>query len=127
MSIRYRLTEVKDNISHKPKRGYYAQVVTRGTIDTETLCQHIASSCSLTTADMAAAIIALSQNITDYLLDGYNVNINGIGTFSLSAESEVVENEKDLKSRSVKVKSVNFRSAVSLKKAMTKSKFVKVQ
>ncbi|MBQ9175486.1 MAG: HU family DNA-binding protein [Bacteroidaceae bacterium] len=127
MSIRYRLTEVKDNISNKPKRGYYAQVVTKGTIDTETLCQHIASSCSLTTADMAAAIIALSQNITNYLLEGYNVNINGIGTFSLSAESEVVENEKDLKAHSVRVKNVNFRSAVSLKKAMTKSKFVKVR
>lgn len=127
MSIRYRLTEMKDNISNKPKKGYYAQVVTKGTIDTPTLCQHIASSCSLTTADMAAAIIALSQNITKYLLDGYNVNIDGIGTFSLSAESKVVEKAADIRAQSVKVKNINFRSAVSLKKAMTNSKFERVE
>jgi len=74
---------------------------------------------------MAAAIIALSQNLTEFLLDGYNVNIEGIGTFSLSAESRIVEKTTDIRAQSVKVKNVNFRSAVSLKKAMEKSKFVR--
>ena len=127
MSIRYRLTEVKDNISRKPKKGYYAQVVTKGTIDTQTLCKQIASCCALSTADMTAAIIALSQQLTECLLDGYNVNIEGIGTFSLSAESKVVEKKTDIRAQSVKVKNINFRSAVNLKKAMTKSKFIREQ
>lgn len=127
MSIRYRLTEVKDNISSKPKKGYYAQVVTKGTIDTQTLCKQISSCCALSTADMTAAIIALSQQLTEFLLDGYNVNIEGIGTFSLSAESKVVEKKTDIRAQSVKVKNINFRSAVSLKKAMTKSKFIREQ
>lgn len=127
MSIRYRLTEVKDNISSKPKKGYYAQVVTKGTIDTQTLCKQIASCCALSTADMTAAIIALSQQLTECLLDGYNVNIDGIGTFSLSAESKVVQKKTDIRAQSVKVKNVNFRSAVSLKKAMQESKFEREQ
>lgn len=127
MSIRYRLTEVKDNISSKPKKGYYAQVVTKGTIDTQTLCKQIASCCALSTADMTAAIIALSQQLTECLLDGYNVNIEGIGTFSLSAESKVVKKKTDIRAQSVKVKNVNFRSAVSLKKAMQESKFEREQ
>ena len=126
MSIKYRMTEVKDNISSCPKKGYYAQVVTRGTIDTKTLCKHIADTCSLSRADMAAALIALSQNITDYLLAGYNVNIEGIGTFSISAESRIVESSNDIHAQSVKVKNINFRSAVSLKKAMQDSKFERV-
>lgn len=125
MSIRYRLTEVKDNISNKPKKGFYAQVVTKGTIDTPALCKHIAAGCSLSEADMRAALIALSENLTRYLLDGYNVNIEGIGTFSLSAESKIVEKESDIRAQSVKVKNINFRSAVSLKKAMTKAKFMR--
>ena len=127
MSIRYRLTEVKDNISSKPKKGYYAQVVTKGTIDTQTLCKQIASCCALSTADMTAAIIALSQQLTECLLDGYNVNIDGIGTFSLSAESKVVQKKTDIRAQSVNVKNVNFRSAVSLKKAMQESKFEREQ
>lgn len=125
MSIKYRLTAVKDNISNKPKKGYYAQVVTKGTIDTPTLCKEIAAHCSLSTADMTAAIISLSQQLTEYLLEGYNVNIEGIGTFSLSAESRIVDKPEDIRAQSVKVKSINFRSAVSLKKAMEKSKFTR--
>ena len=127
MSIRYRLTEVKDNISSKPKKGYYAQVVTKGTIDTQTLCKQIAAGCSLSTADMTAAIIALSQQLIECLLDGYNVNIEGIGTFSLSAESKVVQKKTDIRAQSVRVKNVNFRSAVSLKKAMQESTFEREQ
>lgn len=76
---------------------------------------------------MAAAIIALSQNITDFLLDGYNVSINGIGTFSLSTESKVADKETEIRARSVIAKNINFRSSAALKKAMTKAKFVRVQ
>ncbi len=119
------MTQLKDNISSKPKKGYYAQVVTKGTVDTETLCQHIASSCSLTSADMGAALIALSQHIQGYLLDGYNVHLDGIGTFSLSAESRIVDKEEDIHAQSVAVKSINFRSSVQLKKAMKKAKFTR--
>lgn len=123
MSIRYRLTTLKDNISKKPKKGYYAQVVTKGTIDTKTLCKHITNSCSLTNADMVAAIISLAQNMTEYLLDGYNVNIDGIGTFSLSAESKIVDKHEEIHAQSVQVKNINFRPAVSMKKAMLEAKF----
>ena len=62
MSIPYKLTEVKDNISDEPKRGYYAKVVTRGTIDTLTLCRDISRTCTLTVADLRAAIER--QNVT---------------------------------------------------------------
>ena len=57
----------------------------------------------------------------------FSGNIEGIGTFSLSAESKVVEKKTDIRAQSVKVKNINFRSAVSLKKAMTKSKFIREQ
>jgi hypothetical protein len=49
---------MKDNISKSPKKGYYAQVVTKGTIDTLSLCQEISSGCTLTVADLRAAIEA---------------------------------------------------------------------
>ena len=127
MSIPYRLTPMKDNISKQPKKGYYAQVVTKGTIDTPSLCREIASGCTLTVADMRAAIEALSSSVANCLMNGYNVNIDGLGTFSLSAESKLVESEDDLRAQSVKVKNVNFRSAVSLKKTVKESSFVRVK
>jgi len=126
MSIPYRLTELKDNISDKPKKGYYAKVITRGTIDTLSLCKGISSSCTLTVADLRAAIEAISESVATYLKDGYNVYIDGLGTFSLSAESKIVDDTKEIKSQSVKVKNVNFRSAVRLKEAMQESTFEKI-
>ncbi|MBQ0047270.1 MAG: HU family DNA-binding protein [Prevotellaceae bacterium] len=127
MSIPYRLTPLKDNISKSPRKGYYAQVVTKGTVDTTSLCREIAAGCTLTVADLRAAIEAISSSVADRLMDGYNVYIDGLGTFSLSAESKVVDSEEDLRSPSVKVKSINFRSAVSLKKTVMNSSFEKIK
>lgn len=123
MSIPYRLTEVKDNISDEPKHGYYAKVVTRGTIDTLTLCKDISRTCTLTVADLRAAIEAISESLTTYLKDGYNVYIDGLGTFSISAESKRVEDEAELRGQSVRVKNINFRSSVRLKNEMAESTF----
>lgn len=127
MSIPYRLTPMKDNISKAPKKGYYAQVVTKGTVDTTSLCHIISSGCTLTVADLRAAIEAISTSIANCLMDGYNVNIDGLGTFSVSAESKVVESEDDLRAPSVSVKNVNYRAAVSLKKAVKNSNFERIK
>lgn len=127
MSINYRLTPLRDNINKRPKEAYYAQVVTKGTIDTPTLCKQIASSCTLTVADMTGAIAALAEKVEQALLDGYNVYIDGLGTFSISAESPLVNDAKDLKAKDVKIKNIHYRAAVPLKKAMKESDFLQVK
>lgn len=127
MSIPYRLTPMKDNISKAPKKGYYAQVVTKGTVDTTSLCHLIANGCTLTVADLRAALEALSSSIANCLMDGYNVNLDGIGTFSVSAESKIVDSEDELRAPSVSVKNVNYRAAVSLKKAVKNSSFERIK
>ncbi|BEG98313.1 HU family DNA-binding protein [Bacteroides sedimenti] len=127
MSIQYRLTPMRDNISRTPKQGFYAQVVTKGTIDTRELCKVISEKCSLNVADMKAAIEALAQAIEDKLQDGYNVSIDELGTFSVSAESRTVLDSEDIRGQSVRVKNINFRPSVRLKTTMKTSKFERVQ
>lgn len=126
MSIQYRLTPMRDNISEDPKKGFYAQVVTRGTVDTRELCKEIAGKCSLSVADMKAAIEALAEAIEDKLQEGYNVSIDELGTFSVSAESRTVQAADEIRSQSVKVKNINFRPSVRLKKTLKNSKFERV-
>lgn len=125
MSIQYRLTPMKDNISEDPKVGYYAQVVTRGTVTTERLCREISASCTLTVADLKAAIEALVSSVESKLKDGYNVCIDDLGTFSVSAQSVPTADEDGIRSPSVKVKKINFRPSVRLKKHMSLSRFEK--
>lgn len=126
MSIQYRLTPMRDNISKDPKQGFYAQVVTKGTIDTKELCKIISDKCTLSVADMKAAIEALAQTIEDSLQDGYNVSIDELGTFSVSAESRTVQEQDDIRGQSVKVKNINFRPSVRLKSSMKIAKFERV-
>ena len=127
MSINYRVTPMRDNINKKPREAYYAQVVTKGTIDTHTLCKEIASSCTLTLSDMTGAITALVEKMEQALLNGYNVYIDGLGTFSISAESPLVEHESELRPADIKVKNIHYRAAVPLKHAMKESSFACVK
>lgn len=125
MSIQYRTTPLKDNISEDPKKGFYAQVVTKGTVNTKQLCEEISSGCTLTVADLKAAIEALTSSVELKLQDGYNVCIDELGTFSVSAQSVVSEDENGVRSPAVKVKKINFRPSVRFKKNMSQTKFVK--
>jgi len=136
MSIPYRLTEVKDNINDKPKKTYYAKVITRGTVDTLMLCRDIASKCTLTVADVRAAIEAISESMGEFLKDGYNVYIDSLGTFSISAETkkhdeenddddDQIEEKNEPKGQQLKVKNINFRPSVRMKDDMKEASFIR--
>jgi Bacterial DNA-binding protein. len=75
---------------------------------------------------MKAAIEALAQTIEDKLQDGYNVSIDELGTFSVSAESRTVQDSEEIRGQSIKVKNINFRPSVRLKTTMKTSKFERV-
>lgn len=128
MSIQYRLTQKSDNINRSPKKGQFAQVITRGTVDTRELCKIISSRCTLTPVDLKAAIDAITETIEEKLAEGYNVSLNEMGTFSITAETVDATSTTDttLTSRNVAFKKVNFRASVRLKKALKNARFEKL-
>ncbi len=126
MSIQYRLTEKSDNINANPKKGHYAQVVTRGTVDTNELCKIISSRCTLTAPDIKGTLEALAEIIEEKLSEGYNVCINEIGTFSVSAETSKKAPEDNVTDQHVKVKKVNYRPSVRMKKTMEDATFERI-
>jgi predicted histone-like DNA-binding protein len=75
---------------------------------------------------MKAAIEALISSVSQKLKAGYNVCIDDLGTFSLSAESETVESPDDIRSQSVRVKAIHFRPSVRMKKCMKNSEFERI-
>lgn len=124
MSIQYRLTEKSDNINANPKKGYYAQVVTRGTVDTNEMCRIISSRSSLTAADIKATLEALVGVIEEKLGEGYNICINELGTFSVSSETNKEASLDDvLTGEHVRVKNINYRPSVRMKKSLSSVTF----
>lgn len=61
-------------------------------------------------------ILQLFQDVmADCLMSGYNVELEGIGTFSVSLQSRPVMEKRDLRSESVHFKDVKYRSSKQLR------------
>lgn len=118
MSATYRMEK------NPPKRGsnkkivLHPRIIPWGTIDTDGFIK-VASGCSTYTGgDLKGAIRLIADVLAEKLGDGYTVNLDGIGYFSVSLRSRPVEDKKELRSESVHFKNVNFRCSARLKKSL---------
>ena len=83
-------------------------VVNSEVITTEQLAKDINHACSITEADVAAVLQALGQRIGDALLDGNRVEIDHIGTFSLSLTCKNKRKEDYITSKDIEVSRIVF-------------------
>ena len=104
---------------------YHARVISKGTISSEQLAEEIHERCSLSTADVAAALLALSQITAEKLKDGYNVHIEGIGHLQLTLQCPPIQSPKEIRAESIHFKSIAFRPSASLKRKLQATRFVR--
>ena len=123
--IPYKMVRVSDTISENPKQGLMPCIARRGTISTDLIVDKLADTSSFTGADIHGVIRGLIDQIETHLKLGYNVTIDGLGTFSLAAEGIIVEKEGDIRANSIKVKRVVFKNASSFLKRFTNAVFQK--
>ena len=82
---------------------------------TKELAEYINFACSVTESDIAAVLQALGKCVCDELLDGNRVEIDHIGTFSLSLTC----GRKKLEDRNdIRVKNILFTPCAEMKQAM---------
>lgn len=60
MALRYRITKRTNNIGNK-ENSYILQAITTGTIDLDTLSEHISNECTLHSVDVKAVLMALGK------------------------------------------------------------------
>ncbi|MBO4905691.1 MAG: HU family DNA-binding protein [Bacteroidaceae bacterium] len=91
---------------------------------TRELAQTIENACTLTQADIVAVLNALSTVLGNELLAGNRVQLDGIGTFSLSVKGEIKrdKNGKPLL-HDASVRDVLFTPSMELKGRMKDAKF----
>lgn len=107
------------------KPRLHARVVTYGTTTTEKLAEDIHSRCSLSTADVMATLVSLSDVIVERLREGERIYIKGLGYFQMTLECPSVKTTKEIRSESIKFKSVAFRPEAELKKRLKTTRFVR--
>ena len=123
--IPYKMVKVSDTINENPKQGFMPRIVRRGTVSTDLIVKKLADASSFTGADIHGVIHGLIDQIETHLKLGFNVTIDGLGTFSLAAEGKIVEKDGDIRANSIKVKRVVFKNASSFLKRFTNAVFQK--
>ena len=104
---------------------YYPNAVSAGHFSSEDMARDIAEATSLSEPDVVGALKAFSIVLKNRLKLGYNIKLDGIGTFSLSVTGEACNSEKECKPNKVKVGKISFRAESKLRKGMVGIKFFK--
>lgn len=90
-----------------PKR-YHPRVVAKGTVSLKEIVDTVSGRCTLSAADLHAAVTAIEQVVSENLANGFRVRLDGLGSFSLTLSSPEVDDPTKVRSQSVAVKSVVF-------------------
>ena len=121
---KYKLQELND-MRDEGKRRVYPKMVTNRTLSRKEfvkMMQHYHRGISESTTE--AVLTDVVDMLADMLSMGYNVNLEGFGTFSLSLgfeddkSTEMQTDDDMMKYRKVGVKNVNFNSSPEFVKAV---------
>jgi predicted histone-like DNA-binding protein len=132
---KYQLSmEIKFTIHETPKPkdstggcSQHARVLPSGTKRLEDICEYINEASSLNSSDIKGALEAFFKYISFQLRAGYNVELEGLGHFSVSLHSRQVKDEKEKDVVKVEINGVNFRCSPRLRKEVKKSRLKKVK
>ena len=85
---------------------------------TDELAEHINNACSVTESDIAAVLQALGKCVCEELLDGNRVELDHLGTFSLSLTCGRKKLEDRVTKNDIRVKNILFTPCAEMKQAM---------
>ncbi|WP_321333353.1 HU family DNA-binding protein [uncultured Bacteroides sp.] len=118
MSAMYDLVEKPNPKGDGEKQQLYPRIVSSGTISTEKLIERISGACSLTPGDLKGAIVELTHAISEYLKDGFTVELGELGYFSPRIKGRGVNNKKEIRSTSIYFDNVNFRASKKIRQSL---------
>lgn len=99
-------------------------VVNSKLITTDELAGQINNACSATEADVVAVLQALGKCVCDELLDGNRVELEHLGTFSLSLTCGQKKLEDRVTKNDIHVKNILFTPCAEMKQAMRGAEIV---
>ncbi|MGV8096135.1 MAG: HU family DNA-binding protein [Mangrovibacterium sp.] len=126
MAIYYRLDKKTDNLNPEKdrKRELYPRVISKGTWRMREFCERAARGTTVNPYELEIAIKIIFDQVASDLKDGHHVCFDGIGTFSVTAESvRPVEHRHDIRAESIRLKKIVFKPSSILMKTTKYWKF----
>ena len=118
MGAHYSLFKNPGKEGEEEKATLHARLVNQRIIHTEELAEDISDACSFNTADVKGMLEALKRRLAFHLTYGAVVELEGIGTFSVSLKCPPLTVEKDSKPKHVRFSKVVFRCSKELRSGL---------
>lgn len=115
MEAKYRMERNPDPTGENSEQPLHPRLVPNGTVSIRELMKFAKEYSTYSEADISGALQLITDLVADNLRHDYNVEIEGLGFFSVSLKSRPVMDKKELRSESVEFKNVNFRCCQELK------------
>ncbi|MDR1880895.1 MAG: HU family DNA-binding protein [Tannerellaceae bacterium] len=115
MSANYKLVRNPNPKKDGQIQPLHARFVPCGTVSTPEIIRAILPKSTFSSADYKGVLQLLQDALVDHLMFGFNVELEGIGTFTISLQSPPVMNKKQIRSESVFFKDVKFHASKELK------------
>lgn len=125
MAIRYDFFRNANSMDSNRER-YHPRPTHVVTVGNENLLKELKELSGLSVGSVTAVLKSLNQVLARHLSNGDNVNLDGVGTFSVSLSAPETRTPTATRASSIKVKSVNFRCDQDLRdEVMNRATFVR--
>lgn len=118
MAGKYKLVRTPNPKKDGEVLPYHARFVSEGTVSIDDVIWEMESRSSFSSADIKGMMELLQRVVGDYLYSGRNVELEGIGTFSVSVSCRPVMDKKEIRAESVRFSGINYRASVKLRKKL---------
>ena len=125
-TIAYQLYERNDLTGKSTKKNptMGVSVVSSRVVTTKEMADDINHASSVTQSDVAAVLQAVGQRIAEALLDGNRIEIDHVGTFSLTLTCGNKRKEDYITSKDISVSRISFTPCAELWKQMRSAQIV---
>lgn len=96
----------------------HARLVNQRIIRTQELAEDISDACSFNTADVKGMLEALKRRLAFHLKYGAIIELEGLGTFTVSLKCPPLTAEKEIKPKHVQFNKVVFRCSKELRSGL---------
>lgn len=123
MNVKVKIYETPKPNEREGKVLQHARVASKGTRRLDDICDQLVPM-GLNTAQIKGILDGVSNYVGKSLREGYHIEVDGLGTFSLSVASRQVINDEDEKVTQIMVDGVNFRCGKELRKRIQETRLV---
>ena len=106
---------------------YHARLVTDGKLTTKDIARKIASRCTIRESDVVGMFVALEDILTQSLGEGKIVQLDGIGSFRISAKSPTVTDKHEIRAESIAFKNIVYTPEKKLLRKLSATRFERVK